>query len=371
MNANTPAPAAAAATLVLSLLVPAVARAQDPMPPLPAPSASTYNYAPAAPPAEPPPPPPAAAPPAPPPLPAPAVVVEPSSTMGCFLGTHAGIDDADAQTAGHLVCDEIASDGGLPGSRYRVDIGKLGSIIILSVSRLGDKPGTTADSRELRLQSIEEVSVAAPRLAHAIVRGTPIGETETTENLVGQETRQPKTKPGSIHFALGLSGLMPPLDQGLSPAAGLIMDWHYEANRFEMGVGLRGGGGSAGNNSPTLGYFMVDVGGRYFFSDADISPYVGGGLEWMYLNLQVPNEGFQGNNGGLGAFADAGIEILRTHHAHLAIGARLDLPFFSIDNSSGGSVPSSGYSSTNAPLTTTAMNSTYFAPVSLEMRLTF
>ncbi len=265
----------------------------------------------------------------------------------------------------------IARAGGPPGAHYRVDLGKLGSTIILSVAREGDRPGTTADTRELRLQSIEEVSVAAPRLAVAIVHGAPIAETETTENLVGQETRVPRTKPGSIHFALGLTGLLPPLNQGLAPAAGLMMDWHYETDHLEMGVGLRGGGGSGGGNEPTLGYFMVDLGGRYYFSDADFSPYVGGGLEWMYLNLQVPGENFSGNNGGLGAFANAGVEILRTHHAHLALGARLDLPFFSIQNSNATGTGGQYAGATSNLVATTTTSSTYYTPVSLEMRLTF
>ena len=359
MNAHL---TAAAATLAL-VLAPTVARAQDPVPPLPAPTAA----------------PPPAPSPTPPPPPAAAGIVEAPVTapppvvlsMSCLLGGHAGIDDADAQTAGHLVCDEIARAGGPSGVHYRVDIGKLGTTIILSVAR-EDTPGTISDTRELRLQSIEEVSVAAPRLAGAIVHGEPIAETVTTENVVGEETRVPKTRPGSIHFALGLEGLLPPLDQGVAPAAGVLLDWHYEARRLELGVGLRGGGSSGSNNSPSLGYFMIDVGGRYFFSDADIAPYVGGGLEWMYLNLSVPNESFSGNNGGLGVFADGGIEILRTHHTHLAFGARLDLPFFSIqnNNSSGDSTGYSGINgavATNAPVTT----SSYFAPLSLEMRLTF
>ncbi len=341
---------AAAAALAL-LLVPTTALAQDPMPPLPAPEAAPL----------PPPPAPAAA-----PAPEPAL-----AAVSCVLGGHAGIDDADAQTTGRLVCDEIARTSPPPGAHYRVDIGKLGSSIILSVAREGDRPGTTADSRELRLQSIEEVSVAAPRLAVAIVHGEPITETLNTENVVGEETRVPKTKPGSIHFALGLVGLLPPLDQGAAPAAGILMDWHYEARRLEMGFDLRGGGGSAGNNAPSLGYFMADVGGRYFFSDADFSPYVGGGLEWMYLNLSVPSENFSGNNGGLGAFADAGVEILRTHHAHLAFGARLDLPFFSLDNSNGSGNTGGYYGATSGPVASTFTRSTYYAPISLEMRLTF
>jgi hypothetical protein len=287
------------------------------------------------------------------------------AAVSCRLGGHAGIEEADATTAGRLVCDEIARLGPAPGAHYRVDIGKLGSTVILSVAHEGGN--TNLDTRELRLQSIEEVSVAAPRLASAIVHGEPIAETETTQNLVGEETRVPKTKAGSIHFALGLEGLMPPLSQGAAPAAGVIMDWHYEANRFELGAGLRAGGGSGGgNNDPSMGYFMVDLGGRYYFTETDFSPYVGGGLEWMYLNLSAPGEDFNGNNGGLGAFANAGVEVLRTHHAHLAIGARLDLPFFSIQNQNA----NSGASAFNGPVATPS-SSTYWAPLSLEMRLTF
>jgi hypothetical protein len=299
----------------------------------------------------------------------PAPEAAPAQRLSCGLGSHAGIDEADATTASRLVCNEVARAGAPAGAHYRVDIGKLGATVILSVAREGDTPGSTADSRELRLQGIEEVSVAAPRLGQAIVRGAPVAETETTENLVGEETRKPKTKPGSVHAALGLIGMLPPLDQGLAPAAGLSFDVHYEANRVELGAGLRGGGNSS-STDPSMAFFQASIGGRYYLADTDFAPYVGGGLQWMFLNLNVPSENFSGNNGGLGAYADAGVEILRTHHTHLAFGARLDLPFFEIDNSNSEyNGPTYGYSGSSAPVTTTTK--TYYAPLSLEVRLTF
>ena len=225
---NTPVILAA---LGLSLLLPSIALAQDPEP---APSAPAPT-------------------PAPTPVSAPAEA-PPAARVRCALGTHAGLDDADAQTAGRIVCDAVAREGAPAGARYRVDLGKLGAAVMLSVAREGDAPGSTADTREIRLQSIEEVPVAAPRLATAIVHGTAMAETETTDNLVGEETRRPRTKPGSLHFGLGLIGMLPPLDQGVAPAAGVLLDLHYEASRIELGGGLRGGGSASssdcGRDSP-------------------------------------------------------------------------------------------------------------------------
>jgi hypothetical protein len=325
----------ALAGVVVALLVPAVALAQEP------------EEAP------------------PPPLPAPAQAAPVTLTLPpCRLSEHAGFEEADARTAAMLVCAAIAHAGPAPEAHYRVALGKLGSIVILSVSEEGATIGSSVDSREMRLQGIEEVEVAAPRIAAAIVHRVPLVETEKVDNLVGGDTRTPRSKPGKVHFALGLVGLAPPLDQGVSPAPGLSLDVHYETpdQRLELGGSFRGGGGSASNTSPQEGFAIFSVGGRYYTSDADFSPYVGGGLSWEFLSLTLPGD-FTGNNSGLGAYADAGVEILRTHHAHLALGARIDVPFFALNPT--------GYIA-NTPSGAAALaGSYYYAPLSLEMRLTF
>jgi hypothetical protein len=326
----------AAAAAACALLAPATALAQEPLEALPASE------------------------------PAPA-----AASPTCRLGDHEGLDEADARTAARLVCAEIAHAGAPAGTHYRVTLGKLGSATILSVAREGEIPGSTADSREMRLQNIEEVMVAAPRIAEAIVKGLPLSETEKVDNLVGGETRQPKSKPGKTHFALGLVGLLPPLDRGLSPAAGLNLDVHYEtgSQQFEVGGSMRFGGGSGGENNPPIcnGFFFFSMGGRWYSADTDTSPYLGGGLSWSYLNLWIPGQGNYDSN-GLGAFVDAGVQILRTHHAHLAFGARLDLPFYSVREKG---YYGYYYSSAGVPQTPPAPSSIYYAPLSLEIRLTF
>ena len=95
-------------------------------------------------------------------------------------------------------------------------------------------------------------------------------------------------------------------------------------------------GGAAGDDTSDVlsGFFIFSLGGRYYTTNQDVSPYVGGGLTRSFLDLSLPDVGFSGNGAGLGAYVDAGVEMLRTHHAHRAIGARLDAPFFSLNNTS-------------------------------------
>lgn len=301
-------------------------------------------------------------PPAPPPPPGAVTITLPP----CRLAEHSGYEEADARTAAQLVCAAIAHAGASPNEHYRVSLGKLGHVVILSVAAEGTAIGSTVDSREMRLQSIEEVDVAAPRLADAIVHGVPLVETEKVDNLVGAETRQPKSKPGKVHFAIGLMGMAPPLGDGLGASPGLILDTHYETGnqRLELGGSFRFGVGSGGDQTPNSSSVIFSLGGRYFTSDTDFSPYVGGGLSWSYLDYSSPD--FAGQNSGLGAYIDAGAEILRTHHTHLALGLRLDLPFYALNNNG-----ESNYSPATGTYTTTSQQTLYYAPLSIEMRLTF
>jgi len=133
--------------------------------------------------------------------------------------------------------------------------------------------------------------------------------------------------------------------------------------QLEVGGGLRfgGAGGNPGNPPESNGFAIFSLGGRYFTSDADTSPYLGGGLTWSYLSLWLPGEGFSGNGSGLGGYIDAGVQILRTHKTHLAFGARLDLPCFNLTNSN-------SYLGAGTPAP--APTNVYYAPLSFELRIT-
>lgn len=300
------------------------------------------------------------------PLPAP-VAATPARTpapSGCFLGTHAGIPDADAQTAASIVCSELSKHAAQPGASYRVGLGKLGAVVILSLT-MESAPGVIQEHKQLQLSGIEEVAVAAPRIVDALVNGTPVAQTQKVDNVVGEEARTPKKKPGSAHFAAGLIGVLPPLSQGAAPAPGIDLALHYETTSFAAGVGLRGAGGKP--DKTELGYFALTVGGRYYLSDADIAPYVGGGVAWSWLS--VHGDGFNGDKSGLGAFGEVGIEALRSHRSHLTLGLRADLPFYSLHGTSVSSTGASdGYGGYSYSTTSTSL---YYVPLTVALTFTF
>jgi hypothetical protein len=302
---------------------------------------------------------------------APAASAPADPRPACRLGEHDGIDEASASTATQIVCDSIQHAGPSPGEHFRVSLGTLGRIVVLTVTKEGETSGSALDSRQLRLQNVEEIPVAAPRVAEALVRGTPIDETQKVDNLVGEETRVPRSKGGHVKFAMGLMGVTPPLDKGLTPSPGMILDLHYETanGRLELGGDMRFGGGPNDNGTMAAvnGFFELSMGGRYYTSDTDFSPYVGGGFAWSYFNLTLPDGAYSNDHSGLGAYVGTGFEVMRTHSAHLALGARLDLPFYAFQAPQYGQA-GCYYGST---CTSGGVASFYYAPVSLEMRLTF
>jgi hypothetical protein len=145
--------------------------------------------------------------------------------------------------------------------------------------------------------------------------------TRVVNDSVGDGATEPEVRPDSLRFALGLAGSFALLAQDSVGTAGAILDLHYEMSRLEAGFDLRVGGASSGSNA---------------------------------------------SGSGLGAYAGAGIETLRTHHGHLAVGIRLDVPFFALNESGMIAGDNAGRGTIfRGPQTT------YYAPLTLETRLTF
>jgi hypothetical protein len=116
---------------------------------------------------------------------------------------------------------------------------------------------------------------------------------------------------------MGLAGALAPYE-GMTVEPGLLLDLHYERNQFEIGGSLRfstpstwASEASSVTTSPTFGFASASLGGRYFTSNRDFSPYLGGGLAYSYYRVALPS-GFDGNASGLGVYVDAGIEVFRT-----------------------------------------------------------
>jgi hypothetical protein len=230
----------------------------------------------------------------------------------------------------------------------------------------------------MRLKAIEDVSGVAPRIATAIVHGTVIEDTDTTPPPLAPEVPKAAAASSSarVHFALGMLGQFPPLDRSATPAPGADLELHAEWTSTELVTAVRFGGDSS-DRSVGITFVDFSMGGRYLTSEADLSPFVGAGFAWSYLAMtDNVHHDFDGNHTGLGAYGELGLEIGRAHHTHLAFSARLDLPFYSMINDVNSvaqpapTVPLgfTGPTNTSPPL---VIGTLYYAPVSLEIRVTF
>ncbi len=245
----------------------------------------------------------------------------------CVIIDNVGVEETDAESVRHIVCEALERQG-VPsdGLTYEIAVRRLGSLVWLSVDQVRGQH--LEWSGELGLEAIEEV--AARRIAAAVADDRPVEESGTVTTLVGEETRPYDKLPGEFLYGVGLLALgVPGADTGVVP--GLGMTAFYEAAHFATGATMGFGIGGSGGTDTT--YIVVGIDGRWLPLDGNISPFVGGGFDWMTIEVAGDASGddvdLQGS--GLGAHAEAGVEFLRLHGSRLMASVRADFPLYDFE----------------------------------------
>lgn len=257
----------------------------------------------------------------------------PVSEGSTCVTTNNGLDQASAYTGWQLICDEIRNQGvtlAAPGantsSAYHVTFDRLGARLVVRVAY--ESPvGHPVRTRRVVLDGPEELTVAAPRIARAVVKDLPLQESERVDNLVGEETRVYRKKSGEFMWGFGVLGTMAPTHStAVSPGAEFM--GYYETPSFGVGFSLRT---TFGSDDKGINQQSIGVGGRYFLSEADVSPYVGAGIAATWLSIDDDGESeYHAEGSGFGAFAELGVELLRLHGSRLILGLRADAPFYEV-----------------------------------------
>jgi hypothetical protein len=250
----------------------------------------------------------------------------------CYVGEHAGIDDADARTVADILCGELGQAKAAEGI-YDVRLGKLGTRVLLSLNQRA--MGT---SRRVLLQGFDEVPVASRRLALAL-REVSVEATRDVDNVVSSESRVPKSRALATTVDLGLVGVSA---VGVAPnaSAGVYGGITFRNQRLSMGGHVRGGGAGSGSNK--LGFLGLDVGARYYLGDGETAPFFGSGVSFSYMMVnrdpvRGSENGYYGWSGdvdlspsgsGFGAYLEGGLELLRSSRSGAAVGLRGDAPFY-------------------------------------------
>ncbi len=313
------------------------------------------------------------APPLPPPVSASPRIVEPAPgqaaaaapspsaipiTATCTLGEHGGVDRDEARTAADVVCHELARRGAT-NTQHEVRFGKLGGKTLVT---LASRNGNAYDERRTFVNGLDEIHVAGPRLASALAEGKPMEETRNVDNVLAAETRETKVQRGQMSAGLGFFGTTGVGAEG-GASAGFDLALAYRAG--QLGFVLAGRAGGIGSGDTKIGLASLDIGARYYLGNADVAPFVGGGLGLAYYELNRRGGDFEGS--GFGGYTQAGIEMLRTQRVTFTASLRLDLPFYALEGNS--------YSDTYAygtyPTATSSRSSQYVMPLSFNVGLLF
>ena len=244
-----------------------------------------------------------------------------------LIGDHAGIDEIDAQSAAILVATEFRKLGisvndpvfktPTSGNIYRVTFRRLGEKILVHLSQ-ETPPGTVVIEKQLWIANIEEMIAAAPRLVDALVNDKPIASTTDIETVTEQEGRELRKVPGESHWNIGFFGAFVP-GTDVSGTPGYRAGWSYELPTYAV---ESEGRFFVGDDTH---YAAFSVGGMYFFSKQNISPYIGGGLTVSNASHDWDFER------GMGVYASGGVQMLRITQSRLKFEIRLDRPFYTLE----------------------------------------
>lgn len=306
------------------------------------------------------------------PAPGQAAAAAPSSTpiaitATCSLGEHTGVEEVDAKTAADIVCHELAKRGAT-STNHELRFGKLGGHTLVT---LASRHGNEYNEVRTSINGLDEMEIAGPRLVSSLTENKTMEQTRTIDNVMVNEQRTPKQAGGSVMATMGMYGTSS-LGETSSASAGFDIGIGYRTGHFGLAASGRAGG--IGSGSTKLGNVSLDIGGRLYLTDGDISPFIGAGFAVSYFHRYAEHNADLGELSGSGAssFATVGLEVLRAHHIGLVVSGRLDLPFYSLEGERRGAITTVGTGM--YAYQTRGDNqhvSTYVMPISLNVGLVF
>lgn len=311
----------------------------------------------------------------------PLAAAPPTHRIACLVGDHPKEYSDSARTATGLVCDALrdqgidvgtaAYDPGGSTTAYVVNLDQLGSTFFLRVTY--EEPiGEAKKTRKVSLYDLSEAEVAAPRVAKAMTDAKSVDEANY-DNVVGSEQREKGKKTGEFVIGGGIAAIsMPAAGSPMGPALNLF--GFYETR--DWGIGLQGHfGDAAAERSDTASFMAFSVGARYYFSDQNITPLVGGGLALSRIEEHKQSAYYSLEGSGTSAFAEVGAEFFRLHKTHLIATLRVDAPFYTLSSSNYNSFSDYGYcSGLSCSASTdpgTAPKNRYEVPITLNLGIGF
>lgn len=225
-------------------------------------------------------------------------------------------------------------------------VSALGSKVVVHVTVMEVASGVITTSQRLKVGQVEELDVAAQRIAAAIAQGTPASATAELGSVTSEEAR-PDLRRHMDRGATLRVGALVPFGDGYaeSVGGGLLFDLAYwfEARSFafEPRIGIRF---DAVTGEQSYGEIPLDVGAFYIFGWEDVALFAGGGIGARYMwetrgevvkvgkVIFTETDHLSDDAGwGFGAYGRLGLLLARTYTARFAVIADYNITVISLN----------------------------------------
>lgn len=189
--------------------------------------------------------------------------------------------------------------------------------------------------------SLDDLDTLSTRVAQAVARRVPIDTTVTAHTVTDQEAKDQNRRKAVFTTGLRLDGFVPFTGYGDTRFM-YGGEWvnYYEVKDLAIEAAFGGRVSDSDDSESSAAEWFVDLGGYYFLSQADTSPFVGGGvgLHGVSARFKGTSDGdpttddFESDaDQGPGAWVGVGVMFLRTADVHVTAGAKYQLLSTEID----------------------------------------
>jgi hypothetical protein len=280
--------------------------------------------------------------------PAPVMQVRPPTGAVVIMADDGGMDHVTSRTLRSLVASELrkhgltVSDDPRFAGVHPVDAaladalraagaqrlfvlrvgGRLGNKVPLALEEDDPRQLSTVFAADLVATGMDEADRNLRRLVEAVLERKQAADTAGMTTVTNEEKRPFQKKPAERFWALGFPfGFNGSVGRTYGTPFGFSAAYMIEAEHARVDFDLLG---ETHGSSST---FFTGILAHWVVSDRQVSPYVGAGLGYLWLNGSDGTGGTR-SAGGMGAAAEVGVEAMRLQTFRIMAGVQALLPLY-------------------------------------------
>ena len=193
------------------------------------------------------------------------------------------------------------------------------------IASLYDREGTRLYRTRVTAISLDDMEQVADRVSLSLYYRKSIDDTRTLDNVIVTETK-PVNRTW-VEKVLGVKTMVVlpvAIDHSFDPYISAQFDGRWEGKSYflEFGAGFLLTPSVGSDDSMSIGGLLAEVGGSYYLSSSNISPYIGGGILPRILFKRTGR--YRSNSGAnLALFGQTGLMFFRESSTRLYVDLRL------------------------------------------------